>query len=263
MLDDMIAITIDCEEWNSPLLRGKEDPENNNTTYSRLGNTALLKIFEKHDIKATFFITGFYAEREPEDVKRIVKAGHEIACHGYEHNYRGRTFDIDVDVKKAKEVVERVSGVKVKGFRAPQVQYSKELLQILDKNGFVYDSSLHPAFLPGYYNNRKFPLQVHKPLSECSIKEIPVAVMPRTRLPIVWMFMRNLGIWYTQLGVNGIVRRGITANLYFHSWEFTRLRSNNVPGYFVRKTGKPFLRMLEKFIVKNKKNGFCTLSEVV
>ena len=84
-----ICITIDCEEWNSPALRGKKDAEHNSTAYSRLGNERLLELFHKHNIKATFFITGYYAEHEPEDVKRIAQAGHEIACHGYEHHYRG------------------------------------------------------------------------------------------------------------------------------------------------------------------------------
>ena len=244
-----ICITIDCEEWNSPAL----------------GNERLLELFHKHNIKATFFITGYYAEHEPEDVKRIAQAGHEIACHGYEHHYRGREFDVEADVKRGKEALERISGVPVKGFRAPQAQYSQRLLQAVAQAGFVYDSSLHPAWLPGYYNHSSLPLGIHQPLSGAELKEIPVAVMPLTRLPIVWMFMRNMGVWYTQLGVSGLVKRGICPNLYFHSWEFTEMKSRNVPWYFTRRTGEPFLKMLEKFIVLNKEKGraFVRLGKMV
>jgi len=260
----MVSITIDCEEWNSPHLRGKQDPDHNNTRFSRLGNEKLLALFRKHNIKATFFITGFYADHEPEDVQRIAAEGHEIACHGYEHHYRNRVFDIETDVKKAKETLERISGTKVVGFRSPQAQYSQKLLEVLDQAGFVYDSSLHPAYLPGYYNHRHLPLNIHKP-STLAITEIPVAVMPRSRLPIVWMFMRNLGVWYTQLGVNALVKKNINPNLYFHSWEFTKMRSKTVPFYFTRHTGQRFVRMLEKFIILNKKKGreFVTLGETV
>ncbi len=251
----MVSITIDCEEWNSPYLRGKEDSDNFSTAFSREGNMALLALFAKHDIKATFFITGFFAQREPENVRQILKDGHEIACHGYEHHYRNRSFDIEKDVIKAKEILEQITQKKIKGFRAPQATYSEELLRILDKCGFIYDSSLHPAYLPGYYNNRKAPLHIHKPLPNSSLLEIPVAVMPKTRLPIVWMFMRNIGVWWTQRGINALVKRKINPVIYVHSWEFVPLISKGVPFYFKRKTGEPFLKMLEKFIILNKKRG--------
>lgn len=249
----MVSITIDCEEWNSPYLRGKKDKDHNNTSFSRMGNEALFALFRKHQIKATFFVTGYFAEREQDQVRRMIEEGHEVAAHGYEHHYRGRDFDVLQDVLKAKKVLENITGVKVKGFRAPQAQYSLDLLKSLEKAGYKYDSSLHPAYMPGYYNHSKKPLRIHKPLSE--IIEIPIAVMPTTRLPIVWMFMRLFGVGYTQLGVDRLERRGVNANLYFHSWEFFPMRSKKVPFYFTFRTGKKFVRMLDTFILLNKKKG--------
>ena len=261
----MVSITIDCEEWNSPFLRGRKDKDHNNTAFSRIGNEALLELFRKHGIKATFFVTGYFAEREPEQVRKIIEEGHEVAAHGYEHHYRGRTFDVFKDVVKAKKVLEKITGQPIKGFRSPQAQYSLELLKILDKAGYEYDSSLHPAYLPGYYNHSKKPLRIHRPIADLKMVEIPIAVMPRIRLPIVWMFMRLLGVRYTQLGVDVLEKRGINANLYFHSWEFVPMHSKNVPFYFTRKTGPRFVRMLDEFIRINKKKGhrFCRLEETV
>ncbi|PIN76100.1 hypothetical protein COV17_03320 [Candidatus Woesearchaeota archaeon CG10_big_fil_rev_8_21_14_0_10_36_11] len=250
----MISITIDCEEWNSPYLRGRHDIDNFNTQFSYDGNTQLLKLFSKHNVHATFFITGYYAEQHPSDVLRIFKAGHEIACHGYEHHYRNRKFNLAEDVMKGKKIIEKIIGTKIVGFRAPQVQYSLRLLEVLDSLGFTYDSSLHPAYLPGYYNNRTFPIKPHS-FPYLKIKEIPVAVYPFTRLPIVWMFMRNLGVWWTQRAVNKLCRRGINPVLYFHSWEFVSMKSDNVSFLFTRNTGVRFVNMLEKFIVINKKKG--------
>lgn len=259
----MIALTIDCEEWNSPALRGRSDPDNGNTTFSRLGNEQLLKLFKKHGIYCTFFVTGYFAEREPESVKEILEHGHEIASHGYEHHYRKRVFDVENDVRKSKEILEKITGKNVIGFRAPQVQYSLELLQLLKKYGFRYDSSLHPAFLPGYYplSHLRQPLHIHEPVP--GITEIPVGVIPGLRLPIVWMFMRNLGTWYTQFGINGLLQKNITPNIYIHSWECTSLTSRTVPWYFTRRTGPPFLEQLEKFIVDNKHQGFVRLDQLV
>lgn len=251
----MVSITIDCEEWNSPFLRGKKDENHNSTVFSKLGNEALLELFKKQEIKATFFVTGYFAEREPEQVRRMIKEGHEVAAHGYEHHYRGRKFDMYADVIKAKKVLEKITGIPIKGFRSPQAQYSIELLKLLDGAGYEYDSSLHPAYLPGYYDHSKKPLWIHKPLTDLKITEIPIAVMPNLRLPIVWMFMRNLGVRYTQLGVDALEKRGINANLYFHSWEFVAMKSKAVPFYFTRNTGRRFVRMLDKLICINKKKG--------
>jgi peptidoglycan/xylan/chitin deacetylase (PgdA/CDA1 family) len=222
--------------------------------FSRLGNEVLLELFRKHGITATFFVTGYFAEREPDHVRRLVEEGHEVAAHGYEHHYRGREFDVAADVLRAKKVLEKITCKKVLGFRSPQAQYSLELLKVLDKAGFAYDSSLHPAYLPGYYDHSKKPLRIFTPAG-LKIKEIPVAVIPRWRLPIVWMFMRLFGVSYTQLGVDALERRGINANLYFHSWEFVPMRSKNVPFYFTFRTGRKFVRMLENFILINKKKG--------
>ena len=261
----MVSITIDCEEWNSPFLRGRKDKDHNDTSFSRRGNEILLELFRKHDLKATFFITGYFAEREPEQVKHIFEDGHEVAAHGYEHHYRGREFDMDADVRRVKKVLEKITGAKVKGFRSPQAQYSLELLKLLDKAGYVYDSSLHPAYLPGYYDYSKKSLRIHKPIPVLKVIEIPVAVMPRWRLPIVWMFMRIFGVWYTQLGVDALERRGINANLYFHSWEFFPMKNKNVPFYFTFRTGGRFVRMLDRFILINKRKGrkFVRLDETV
>lgn len=261
----MVSITIDCEEWNSPFLRGKKDKDHNDTAFSRLGNEVLLDLFRKHGIKATFFITGYFADREPEQVRRIMEEGHEVAAHGYEHHYRGREFDMYADVVKVKKVLEKITGKKVKGFRSPQAHYSLELLKMLDKAGYKYDSSLHPAYLPGYYDHSKKPLRIFTSPAGLKIKEVPVAVMPKLRLPIVWMFMRIFGVRYAQLGVDALERRGINANLYFHSWEFFPMKSKNVPFYFTFRTGKKFVRMLDKFIKINKRKGrkFVRLDEII
>lgn len=262
----MIALTIDCEQWNAPLLRGIETSENNNTDYSKKGNLELLRILDELKIKATFFVTGFFAEKEPEQVRNIFEKGHEVASHGYSHFYRHSNFskgELEKDILKSKEKIEKVIKKRVIGFRSPQLQYSEELIRILDKTGFKYDSSLHPAFVPGYYNNLSASLSIHRPIKNLKIKEIPIGVIPYIRQPISWVWMRCIGNWWTGIGVNALLRRKISPVVYFHSWEFTKIKSRHVPFYFRYRTGGRFAESFSSFIKTYKKEGFVMLSELI
>jgi len=221
----MISLTIDCEQWNCPLLEGKRVEENNDTSLSRRGNEIVLKLLEKHNIKTTFFVTGYFAEREKAHIEKIKKQGHEIACHGYNHYYRNnKHLDIKGDIGRAKEVLESLIGENIKGFRAPQLQYSLELVKILDDLGFKYDSSLHPLYLPGCYNNLRKPIEIFKPIKNRHIIEIPISVSP-FRLPINWAAIRLFGIKRTIASCEKLVKKKMTPVLYIHSWEFVNTQT--------------------------------------
>ncbi|MDP7079972.1 MAG: polysaccharide deacetylase family protein [Candidatus Undinarchaeales archaeon] len=256
----MIALTIDSEQWNCPLLEGKRVEENGDTSFSRDGNEVLLDILDEHDIKATFFITGAFAEEELGQVKRINKNGHEIACHGHDHFYRGNpSLDLKEDIMRAKGILEEVTSIK--GFRAPQMQYSQRLLRILDELGFEYDSSLHPAILPGYYNNSRMPLDIFRPLEGSNILEVPVAVSSY-RFPVSWLFMRLFGVNRVISSFKYLMRKGITPVLYVHSWEFIGMKSAHVPFYYNYRTGKPFVEDFTNLIEHFRSEGFTTLSDL-
>ncbi len=81
----------------------------------------ILDMLAAKDVKATFFTLGWIAERYPQLVRRIVKEGHELASHGYGHE---RASDLSeeaflADIRLAKILLEDLSGVEVKGYRAP------------------------------------------------------------------------------------------------------------------------------------------------
>jgi polysaccharide deacetylase family protein (PEP-CTERM system associated) len=109
----------------------------------------ILSILEKHNIKATFFILGWTANKHPEIVKEIARNGHEIACHSYYHRlvYNLTPDEFQRDTLKAKETLEQITGVEVKGYRAPSYSITRKSLwaiQILEELGFNYDSSIFP-----------------------------------------------------------------------------------------------------------------------
>ncbi len=109
----------------------------------------LLDIFSEHDVRATFFVLGWVAERYPQLVRDIAWAGHEIASHGYSHRlvYDQTPAAFREDVRRAKAVLELTSGTPVVGYRAPSYSVTARSLWALDiliEEGYQYDSSIFP-----------------------------------------------------------------------------------------------------------------------
>ncbi|HVP41537.1 MAG TPA: XrtA system polysaccharide deacetylase, partial [Candidatus Krumholzibacteriaceae bacterium] len=99
--------------------------------------------------KATFFVLGWIAERYPDLVRRIQKEGHEIACHGYGHRlvYAQSRDEFTQDIRRAKSILEDITGAKVMGYRAPSYSITNKsqwAFEILAEEGFKYDSSIFP-----------------------------------------------------------------------------------------------------------------------
>jgi len=99
--------------------------------------------------KGTFFILGWIAERYPGLVKRIQEEGHEIACHGYAHKliYTQSKEEFRKDIRKAKAILEDITGSEVIGYRAPSYSITNKsqwAFEVLIEEGFKYDSSIFP-----------------------------------------------------------------------------------------------------------------------
>jgi len=109
----------------------------------------LLDLLAEHDVRATFFVLGWVAERHPDLVARIAAGGHEIASHGYGHRlvYDQTPAAFRADIRRAKTVLEQTTGVRVDGYRAPSysvVPRSLWALDILIEEGHTYDASIFP-----------------------------------------------------------------------------------------------------------------------
>ncbi|MGO4237267.1 polysaccharide deacetylase family protein [Pseudarthrobacter sp. YAF2] len=104
----------------------------------------LLKILERQDIKATFFIPGFTAESYPDVVRRIVDGGHEVGHHGYLHEpMQGIDAATEASyMDRGLEALAKVAGVRPVGYRAPWWELNWHSPGLLANRGFLYDSSL-------------------------------------------------------------------------------------------------------------------------
>jgi peptidoglycan/xylan/chitin deacetylase (PgdA/CDA1 family) len=118
-----------------------------------IGTPRLLKLFEKYNLKTTWFIPGHSIETFPEQTRMVVEAGHEIGIHGYSHeNPIAMTEEQEEAVLlKCIDLVEKVSGKRPTGYVAPWWEFSNITNELLLKNGIKYDHSLmHNDFSPYY-----------------------------------------------------------------------------------------------------------------
>ena len=109
----------------------------------------ILQMLEAHATKATFFTLGWVAERYPHLVREIVSGGHELASHGYGHLRASDQSETEfrTDVTHAKKLLEDISGVAVKGYRAPSFSIGQRnlwALDVLNDAGYLYSSSIYP-----------------------------------------------------------------------------------------------------------------------
>lgn len=98
----------------------------------------ILDILDKHGIKATFFLTGEWAEQYPEDVKAIAAAGHDLGNHSEKHKEMTRLSKKECiqEIAKTHEQVKKLTGVEMKLFRAPYGAYDNTLVGIARECGY-------------------------------------------------------------------------------------------------------------------------------
>ncbi|MFC1668277.1 XrtA system polysaccharide deacetylase [Chlamydiota bacterium] len=194
----------------------------------RYGLEQLLYLLDKNNIKATFFVLGWLAEKEPTLIREIAQEGHEIASHGYWHNmiYNQTKEEFRKDVFKAKQVLEEITGKTVIGYRAPTYSVIKKTLWALDllaEVGYQYDSSIFPILHDRYgIPNATRTIYNHKTTDDKSIIEIPLSTVRCLfiNIPIgSGGYLRIFPKWYTIKGFGYLNKKGIPAIVNVHIWE--------------------------------------------
>jgi polysaccharide deacetylase family protein (PEP-CTERM system associated) len=229
------ALTIDVEDYFQVNAFAKVVRQDQWANYPLRvdGNTRrILDILDSFNIKATFFILGWVAERLPELTKEIHRRGHEIACHGYGHEliYEIGPERFRADIRRSKMLLEDQCGELVNGYRAPSYSITAKSLWALDilvEEGFRYDSSIFPVMHDTYGipDAQRFPHQLQTKagaLAEFTLTTLPLHFGNKeVRLPIA-------GGGYLRLFPAALIKWGVErinneekqpAVLYFHPWE--------------------------------------------
>jgi len=227
-----VCLTIDVEQDCPPYLntyRGIEE-----------GLPLLLSLLKEEKIPATFFVTGDVAKKHPNRIQQIVKEGHELGCHGDTH----RRFD-QMNIQEAEwEISESTRILRsfspVISFRAPNLQFPPQYLPLLEKEGYLLDSS------EGKY---KFYGLRRKPVTS-SLTRIPASTTSSVlRFPT----------WIRHTIFNCLKSPVV---LFVHPWEFVDFTKSDLRWDCRFKTGKKALLCLQEVIqfFKNQKNAeFCQI----
>ena len=146
---------------------------------ARIAMPRILKLLAAYDLPATFFVPGHTAESYPNTVEAILKAGHEVAHHGYGHENPGAQSPDEErrSLEWGLAVLERFLDAMPLGYRSPSWDYSTATLPLLVEYGFVYDSSLFAEDYHPYHPRLGDQVGVTEPLQmgeEADIWEFPV-----------------------------------------------------------------------------------------
>jgi len=225
------SLTVDVEDYfHAANLEPCFPPSRWHKLPSRVEDSTqrLLEIFRTTNSKGTFFILGYIARRFPALVKEIAAEGHEIASHGYGHRivWTQTPKSFYRDIRKAKLLLEDLTGSEVLGYRAPNfsiIDSTAWAYTELSRAGYRYDSSLYPVAHPRYGNRHRSASQEQVSTEHGTLEILPLSTYSLEALNL------RVGIagggWWRLLPKT-FIRRAlkITAeraelNCYLHPWE--------------------------------------------
>lgn len=187
----------------------------------------LLSLLDEVHVRGTFFVLGWVAERYPALIRRIAKAGHEIASHGYWHQlvYELTPEEFVADISNSRDAIANACGVQVHAYRAPSFSIVRDSLWALDllaEQGFTIDSSIFPIGGHDRYGIPDARQEIHDLATpHGSICEFPPSAWsrPPLHLPIGGGYFRLFPLRLTTAAINGVRREGRPAMFYIHPWE--------------------------------------------
>ena len=234
MTTPLNAITIDVEDWVQSVL----DPNLPLTDRFVRNTHRVLELLESHGVRGTFFVLGLAAEKAPELVREIQRAGHEVQSHGYGHQLI-HTLDRDAfrsDLERSRKLLEDITGQPITGYRAPAFSITQETLWALDvlvECGFRYDSSIVPVKTRRYGIDGAswFPHRLQTP-SGYELMEWPVASwqMAGVRRPIGGGgYFRLYPFALIRKAISQIHRSQAPAVIYMHPYELAPEELSELP----------------------------------
>ena len=252
LMKGSFSVTVDLEDWyHIPSVCGSpyavyrdvnEFFEKWKGEYDFLTEPTMrvLDLLDEFNVTATFFVVADTIEHYPGLIESVVERGHELACHGLHHACK-----IDPATKKqlmsstefeqrtvlAKKMLEKISGEKIVGYRAPNAMVGGWMLDSLEQIGFKYDSSVSVNSL---YNKTDSALKTVSSIPYYPVENGLETGYDRNFIEFPWAYYQNLlkipacgGPILRFLGaplvLNGLIqslKRGHTI-FYFHSLDIS------------------------------------------
>jgi len=271
------SVTVDLEDWyhipsvcSSPYAVYKNVNEffekwKGKYDYLTEPTNRVLDMLDEFNVTATFFVVADIIEHYPGLIESVVERGHELACHGLHHACK-----IDPETKKplmsieefeqrtllAKKMLEKISGEKIVGYRAPNAFIGGWMLDSLENMGFKYDSSVSVNSL---YNKTDSALKTVSSIPYYPVEGELEIGDDRNFIEFPWAYYQNvlkipacggpiLRFFGAPLVLNGLVqslKRGHTI-FYFHSLDISCSRFPSVGN------GRPFYWCIKGKLVEQR-----------
>jgi polysaccharide deacetylase family protein (PEP-CTERM system associated) len=219
------ALSIDFEDWFQPFAARSIPGWENFPSRVPSDTDRLLRVLDKHKVKCTFFILGEVAEKFPEEIRAIHRAGHEIGSHGHRHLplYSLIQDEFEQEMRQSLELLQSLTGEPVLGFRAPFFSIREGSLWAIDslhRLGLKYDTSINPiaGAFHGYKGGGRLPYTHPN-----GLMEFPITTYRMTGISIPFgggMYYRLLPYPVIRAGLKRLNRNNIAGNIYFHPREF-------------------------------------------
>jgi peptidoglycan-N-acetylglucosamine deacetylase len=223
------CLTVDVEEWfhicgvGPRLAPGAWD-----ALPARVVPTTreLLVLLDRYNVRATFFVLGWVADRYPRLVQEIAGAGHEIGSHGHRHTrvYEMTADEFARDIDASRSALAAAGVSRVVGFRAPEWSINDRSLWALDvltDKGFSFDSSMAPLRMVG---NPGYPRTAHtRATARGTLVEFPPLVGRRfgQNIPLGGGWGLRMADPADLLGaIDDLNDAGQSVTLWVHPWEF-------------------------------------------
>ena len=225
------GLSFDVEEYFHALnLRPVAPAETWDRQERRVAETTrrILERLAAHDVTATFYFLGWVARRDPQLVKDVHAAGHEIGSHGMSHQMAGELGPdaFRQEARESKAILEDATGAPVLGFRASTFSVTEETkwaLTILKEEGYAYDSSVFPVRHDryGWPSFSRVPVEVETEAGP--LLEIPMLTLRRfgNNVPAAGGgYLRLLPLWLIDKALREMNAAGRAGVVYLHPWEF-------------------------------------------
>ncbi len=227
--DIVNALTVDVEDYFHVSAFSPHVPRHDwDRLPSRVERNVdrILQLLDDGRARATFFMLGWIAQKYPLLVRRIVETGHELASHGFDHRRASEQSpaEFSADIRRAKALLEELSGEEVKGYRAPSFSVGPAnawAFECIAQAGYRYSSSLYPI-RHDHYGVPDAPRFVHR-VESAGLLELPVSTV--RLLGANWpaggggyfrLLPYPVSKWWLRR-VNAVDRQ--PAVFYFHPWE--------------------------------------------
>ena len=223
-----------------------------------------INYLDENNVKATIFVAVSFLSRCKDILLKAIKNGHEIALHCLEHK-DVRTMSVEqfeAEIIEAKDTIKKELGVEPVGFRFPCFKYTNEHMEVIKRNGFIYDSSATTKEL-------RNKITIDKGFYEFSPNIYKFLLIFRINLS-GGGYLRLMPKWSYSHKLNKCIKNGYY-QLYLHPFEiyegkFPKYKKLNIfEKMYITRGRKQYLSLISHLIDRLKGEGyeFFTMKEYI